>query len=567
MDAPIERRPSVARLTAALGELLPDTEAQGLVLAICLIFARHMRLDAADPAWPDRDRLLIDSGLAGMDNALSALAGIGFGPCHYLEPPLGLAVGTSLAERLLAARFGRSLVDHRTWVLLTEACLPEGAVLEAAQLAAAWKLSRLVALVSVEHKDAPGLAAFAAAGWSVRRVASTDGAEIAAAVSAALRAQRPTLLACLRAGNVRDKPDDATLAESRAAWPISARRGLGVRRAWLRRRARHASRADFEQTLGGRLPPSWHQAFFGAAPLAAGDDTVSTETSVRRSLARLIAATPELTLIAPPSPGYGSLSRGLADTAAGIALHGGIVPVLAERLAALTALDAALRLSADSGHRLVALLEEAAEGGPGRRAALRALPSLPVYRPADASEAMECAELAFRAPGPSVLLLSRAPAELLADRPSRTRCVKGGYVLVDAIGPRASTLIASGPEVALALLAQDLLAERELETAVVSLPCWHAFFRQEPEWRERVLGQAPRIGLEPGGGFGWDAILGQGGLFIGSATLPPPLWAPDQRAAAASRIAEIVARHVERQRPIWTGQEASPKRPAFERPG
>jgi transketolase len=120
--------------------------------------------------------------------------------------------------------------------------------------------------------------------------------------------------------------------------------------------------------------------------------------------------------------------------------------------------------------------------------------------------------------------------------------------------------------VALALEVQDRLAAQGLEMAVVSLPCWHAFFQQEPAWRELVLGHAPRIGLEPGGGFGWGALLGQDGLFIGLATLPPALWGASERDAAAGCIAGIAARHIESRRAIWTAQNTSPKRTGLGRP-
>jgi transketolase len=627
VDAPAERRPSVARLTAALLAGLPDGEARGLVLALCLIFARHMRFDAADPGWADRDRMLVDPGLDGVGAALADLAGAGFAPpCPGREPVLGLGVGAALAERLLAARFGRSLVDHRCWVAAAEASLPEGAVLEAAQLAGAWRLSRLVALVSVAQKDAAGLAGFGAAGWSVRRVAAADGGEIAAAISAAMRAQRPTLIACVRGaeagedqaggqlggqmggqpggqlgeqalkqagaqpgGQAGEQPGEqageqrgthpggqwseaggeAAVAESRAAWAVAACRGRGVRRAWLKRRARHGSRGDFELAISGRLAQGWHQAFFGAGPAVASLDTVSTEACMRQSVRRLLAASPEVALLAPPEPGLRRLSRGLADAAAGVAWHGGVLPIVSARLDEAPALDAALRVAAAGRLRLVALVEEGGPGvdGGGRRAALRALPGLGLYRPAEASEAMECAELAVRHHGPGVLLLSGTPAEPLAERPSRTRCVKGGYVLVEAIGPRAGTLIASGPEVALALAVQEVLAEREVETAVVSLPSWNVFFAQDAAWRERVLGAAPRLGLEPGGGIGWGEVLGPDGLFIGLDGLPDGLWTTGPRALQAARIADIAVRHIERVHGIWTGEEASRKRTGFERSG
>jgi transketolase len=51
---------------------------------------------------------------------------------------------------------------------------------------------------------------------------------------------------------------------------------------------------------------------------------------------------------------------------------------------------------------------------------------------------------------------------------------------------------------------------------VVSLPCWELFANQEQEWRDEVLGEAPRVGIESGSGFGWERWLGAGGVFVGT---------------------------------------------------
>jgi transketolase len=115
-----------------------------------------------------------------------------------------------------------------------------------------------------------------------------------------------------------------------------------------------------------------------------------------------------------------------------------------------------------------------------------------------------------------VLLLSEVACAPLTDRPTRSRCVHGGFLARAPAGPRDVTLIASGAELALALRAQDALAGERIAAAVVSLPCWELFANQEAAWREQVLGTAPRLGVEAGSGFGWERWLGPGGAFVGS---------------------------------------------------
>ena len=85
----------------------------------------------------------------------------------------------------------------------------------------------------------------------------------------------------------------------------------------------------------------------------------------------------------------------------------------------------------------------------------------------------------------------------------------------EADGPRLATLIATGPEVTVALQARDLLAAREIQVAVVSLPCWELFAAQPASYRIDILGKVLRLGIEAASGFGWERWLGPDGLFIG----------------------------------------------------
>lgn len=561
---PADRRPSITRLAAAL----PETVGDGLGLALCLLFARHLRFDTADPFWADRDRLVMDPSLEGLGETLAELTGLPPRGFYGQANALGAAVGSALAERMLAGRFGRSLVDHRCWVAGTGACLATGAAQEAAWLAGTWRLGRLTGLFSVPTEDAPGLAGFSAAGWSVRRVRADDAAEVASCLSAAMRSQKPTLIACVRPrggpplGGAGSRHCDAA-EDSLAAWAGTGRRNAGVRRAWLKRLARHGSRTDFEGALAGRLASGWHNAFFVPGPLLPpGEKTVSTSWTLRRAMIRLAAAMPELASL-PGEPSWkhlgiagefchareaaGQLSHGIGAAMAGVAMHGGLVPLSTHTLADTEAALPGLREAAASGLRLIKVLVEAGRPCPagGKRASLRAMRNLLVFRPADASEALECAELALRhTSGPSVLLISDLPVPALAERPSRTRCVKGGYVLAEAAAPRAATLIASGPELHVALQARAILAAARTPVAVVSLPCWNFFARQEAAWQEAVLGDAPRIGIEAGGGFGWDRWLGANGLFIGSDRMEDQAFSGKPAGFCPQRVAEIVLRHL-----------------------
>jgi transketolase len=151
-------------------------------------------------------------------------------------------------------------------------------------------------------------------------------------------------------------------------------------------------------------------------------------------------------------------------------------------------------------------------------AALRAMPGLNVFRPADMVETAECWALALATKdAPSVLVLTRQA--LPAARTIHTRenlCARGAYVVAEATGPRRVSLLATGSEVSIAIDAQAKLAREGIEAAVVSLPCWSLFERQPASYREQVLGAGTvRVAVEAATGFGWERWLGEGGGFVG----------------------------------------------------
>ncbi len=556
--------------------------AVGMADAATVLWSQFHRFDAADPLWPDRDRFVMSpghgapllyallhlTGHAGMEAEVLAghrqLGSAAAGHPDYAAHPaieattgplgqgLGLAVGMALAERLLAARFGKSLVDHRTWVLATLGDLMEGVSHEAASLAGHLRLEKLLVLLEDDTACADccsGLAGpedavrrFAALGWATRTVDAHDPAALSTALQASARSHKPTLLCCRTAlgRGWAPAPDAADTAPS---WAEAGRRGSAGRRAWIKRLTNHPRRAEFERVLAGRLPDGWADAMAEAkAALLADRRPASTRESAERLLEALAPALPELvggqTALgpgqgAPVTPGsfsgrqvhYGPREHGMAACLNGLALHGGVLPYAVAPLAGSDAMRPALRLSALMGLRAVhvATHDSIGLGADGaayqpveQLAGLRAMPRLLVLRPADAVEAAECCELAVRrTEGPSLLVLSQQPLPALRTDAGENRCARGAYVLAEANGPRAATLIASGSEVSLAMAARGLLEAEGITVAVVSMPAWGLFCRADAAARAAVLGTAPRFGIEAGCGFGWERWLGEDGVFIG----------------------------------------------------
>lgn len=546
-----------------------------MAAAVSVLWSRVLKHDAADPGWADRDRFVLSAGAGALliasllhltghapqpvapDPAatppaiVAPLGALPGAPLAGVETIAGLAgqglaasVGLALGERMMAARFGRSLVDHRTWVLADGADFAAGVGQEAIEAAGHLRLDKLAVLYDAEGDSAEDAGRRAqAAGWAVKLVDGGDTLAVGAALSFALRSRKPTLIACRR-GLLPDPAAEYGGAHDGVPFDVGAR-GAAARRAWLKRLARHPLRPDFERALAARAPESLAEICTTLrADFADGHaPRTGTAEAAAATVACLAQANPDIVgcaalpdgdggMLHRAAPrravGFGGRVHGMAAALGGLALHGGLVAFGEAKLDSADLLRPALRQAAAMGMRVVLALteEEAPAAPPGappweQLAALRVIPDLYMFRPADGVETAECCELAVRrTDGPSVLALSRLRLGSLRADPGENRSSRGGYVLAEADGPRRATLIASGPEVALAVAARTALAAEGIAVAVVSLPCWELFALQDAAYQATVLGGAPRLGVEAGCGFGWARWLGAEGVFLGGAAAP-----------------------------------------------
>ncbi|MGI8724756.1 MAG: transketolase [Methyloceanibacter sp.] len=223
---------------------------------------------------------------------------------------------------------------------------------------------------------------------------------------------------------------------------------------------------------------------------------------------------------------YGVREHGMAAAMNGLALHGGFVPYGGTFLVFSDYCRPSIRLSALMGERVIYVMTHDSiglgEDGPTHQpvehlAALRAMPNLNVFRPADSVECAECWEVALFTPStPSVLALSRQGLPLLRTAHSADNLsAKGGYVLFEPESGRDVTLIGTGSELMFAQEAAKALAGEGIKAAVVSMPCWELFETQNDEYQDAVLGSAPRVAIEAAVEFGWSKWLGRDGIFVG----------------------------------------------------
>lgn len=208
----------------------------GMADATTVLFNRFMRIDPTQPLWADRDRFVLSAGhgsmllyavhnLLGYDDMPmdeirnfrklgSRTAGHPeYGHAAGIETttgPLGqgiaTAVGMALAERMLNARFGDDLVDHRTFAIAGDGCLMEGISHEAIDLAGHLGLGGLIVLWDDNRITIDGATdlstsldqqqRFAAAGWHVISVDGHDREAVGRALAESCGDQRPSLIAC-----------------------------------------------------------------------------------------------------------------------------------------------------------------------------------------------------------------------------------------------------------------------------------------------------------------------------------------------------------------------------------
>ena len=392
----------------------------GMADVATVLWSQFLRFDPEKPAWPDRDRFILSAGHGSMlIYALGYLSGykkmtldairnfrqlgsITAGhPEHDLETgietttgPLGQgisnAVGFALAERILNARFGNDLVDHRTFVIASDGDLMEGISHESASLAGHLKLGRLVVFYDDNKISIDGStdlsftedvqARFRAYGWHVQAIDGHDPVAIAAATEAALATtDKPSLIACRTVIGFGSPKKQGTkdchgsplgadeIAATRAklgwshapfvipddilaAWRQTGEHGHRMNEAWQKRHAAASLRPEFDRVTMGALPSDLGEVITKLKQkVATGKPKHATRQSSGAALEVLLPIMPELiggsadltpsnnTAVknfGPITPThhnghyihFGVREHAMAAAMNGMALHGGIIP-------------------------------------------------------------------------------------------------------------------------------------------------------------------------------------------------------------------------------------------------
>lgn len=412
-------------------------------------------------------------------------------------------------------------------------------------------------------------------GWATNSIDGHDPLAIAQALKTAHQSMKPSFIACrtiigygapTKAGT--ESAHGSPLGEKEIAavrenlkWPyppfeipdhiLASWRKLGARHQkarldWEKRiqKLPTEKKIDFERLMAGRLPFGWSQPLTAAKKTCIQNKTAqATRLSSQMALNLLAKSVPELiggsadltgsnntkaegmkVITAEDFKGqyihYGVREHGMAAIMNGMALHKGVIPYGGTFLTFADYCRPSIRLAALMGIRVIFVMTHDSiglgEDGPTHQpvehfAALRAIPNLHVFRPADVVETLECWAAALQSEHtPSVLCLTRQTVPLIRDfNDDENLSAKGAYVVKASSLPEQVTLIGTGSEVQIALEAQKLLEDQGVGARVVSMPCWSLFLEQPDVYQNMVLGQnTVRIAVEAGVAFGWEKFVG-----------------------------------------------------------
>ncbi|MGC8202793.1 transketolase [Aliiroseovarius sp. PTFE2010] len=483
----------------------------GMADVATVLFEKHLRFDAKSPDWADRDRFILSAGHGSMllysllyltgyeDMTLEQIKNFRqwgaitaghpeYGHAKGIETttgPLGQgianSVGFAIAEEALRARFGKKLIDHHTYVIAGDGCLMEGVSQEAIALAGRQKLGKLVVFWDNNNITIDGtvdiadrtnqVQRFKASGWHVQEIDGHDPEQIDAAIQAAKKSAKPSMIACKTHIALGSSAQDTSkghgaltgadlIADTKKAygwtaapfeipsdikdaWEDIGRRGNAARMDW---QARFDEQSDQRQR-------EFNRVFDGDAPkklpaviralkkqITESQPKVATRKSsemvlevvnpvMRETLggsADLTGSNNTLTAdLGTFDVGsrkgryiyYGIREHAMAAAMNGMALHGGIRPYGGTFFCFTDYARPSMRLSALMGvpvtyvmtHDSIGLGEDGPTHQPVEHLAIcRATPNTLVLRPADTVETAEAWELALTQKStPSVLVLTR----------------------------------------------------------------------------------------------------------------------------------------------------------------
>ncbi len=308
--------------------------------------------------------------------------------------------------------------------------------------------------------------------------------------------------------------------------------------------------AEFKRRMAGDLPANWQAAADALiAEANSKQETLATRQASQKCIAGLAPTLPEFLGGSADLTGsnltscsdfkhvsgkemgnyisYGVREFGMYAIMNGMTLHGGLIPFGGTFHMFSDYAKSAFRMAALMKIRFIAVLTHDSigqgEDGPTHQpventSAMRLIPNLDVWRPADTTEtAVSWVKAVERKDGPTSLVLSRQGLPFIERTAEQIAAIsKGAYVISEAKGTAAAILIAAGSEVDLALKSQAALSDAGIDVRVVSMPSTNVFDRQEQSYKDSILTPGTkRVAIEAGVSDFWRKYVGLEGDVVG----------------------------------------------------
>ena len=583
----------------------------GMADVATVLFKEHLNFNPQNPSWVNRDRFILSAGHGSMllysllyltgykDFTMDELKNfrqmksICAGHPEYkknsgietttgpLGQGLGNAVGLAIGEEIYRKKFSSSVVDHKTYAIVSDGDLMEGISHEAMSLAGHLKLKNLIVFFDNNKISIDGPTSlstsdnykkrFESYGWNYLEVNGHNHRQISNAIKKASKSKKPNIISCKTVigfgspnksgkSSAHGSPlgdEEISLVRKKLKWPHTSfeipenilknwrkigEKGITLEKKWLSDLDKKNSKIKKEldliqnnsnlETLDSLINAE-KEKFFKEKPSKATRECSSiTIEAVTKLLPEIIGGSADLSgsnntktknskvISSKNFDGnyihYGIREHGMAAAMNGLALYGGLIPYGGTFLIFSDYCKPSIRLSALMGLKVIYIFSHDSiglgEDGPTHQpveqlAGLRAIPNLNVFRPADINETLECWQVALKSKNtPSAIALSRQKLPYI--NPSYTKKNKselGAYVVNTTAQNHLVTLIASGSEVELALLAQKDLKEINIDSKVISMPCQELFNQQSISYKNEIIDKdVPVITIEASSINSWE---------------------------------------------------------------